>query len=112
MQVVSAEDIGRAEMDNPSMNSEEEEYMRMRYFEMMRRQAYEEQMRQQHMIDYRYSESNSRGQPFKTPNAIQFNYDDMYSYGSEMNTASANYRPGNTGTALRRKAPQKSNISG
>ena len=64
------------------------------------------------MIDYRYSESNSRGQPFKTPNAIQFNYDDMYSYGSEMNTASANYRPGNSGTALRRKAPQKSNISG
>ena len=55
------------------------------------------------MFDYRYSESNSRGQPFRTPNAIQFNYEDIYSYGSEMNTASANYRPGNSNTMLRRR---------
>ena len=69
MRVVSAEDIERQDMDSPSMNSQEEEYMRMRYFEMMRRQAYEEQMCQQ-MFDYRYSESNSRGGPYKTPRAI------------------------------------------
>ena len=37
MRVVSAEDIARHDMDSPSMNSQEEEYMRMRYFEMMRR---------------------------------------------------------------------------
>ena len=55
------------------------------------------------MYDYRYSDSNSRGGPFKTPNAIQFNYEDLYSYGSEMNTASANYRPRNSETVLRHK---------
>ena len=70
--------------------------MRMRYFEALRRQHFEEQMR-------RYS-SGERG-AFKTPNVIQFNYEDLYSYGSEMNTASANYRPGNSNTQLRRKRP-------
>ena len=56
------------QMDEPSMDSEDEELMRMRYFEALRRQHFEEQMR--HQIDYRYSDSQSRGQPFKTPNAI------------------------------------------
>lgn len=47
------------------------------------------------------------GQPFRTPNAIQFNYEDLYSYGSEMMTASANYRPGNSNTQLRKKGAPK-----
>ena len=39
---------------------------------------------------------------FKTPQEVGFDYEAYYSYGSEMNTASANYRPGNTNTKLRR----------
>ena len=56
MRVVQSEQI-----EDPSINSEEEEMMRMRYFEALRRQHFEEQMRQNQMFDYRYSESNSRG---------------------------------------------------
>mmetsp|Transcript_9268 Transcript_9268/g.12611 ORF Transcript_9268/g.12611 Transcript_9268/m.12611 type:complete len:87 (-) Transcript_9268:1321-1581(-) len=56
MQVVEADQI-----DDPSINSEEEELMRLRYFEALRRQHFEEQMRQQQIFDYRYSESHSRG---------------------------------------------------
>ena len=41
MRVVQSEQI-----DDPSINSEEEEMMRMRYFEALRRQHFEEQMRQ------------------------------------------------------------------
>lgn len=40
MRVVQSEQI-----DDPSINSEEEEMMRMRYFEALRRQHFEEQMR-------------------------------------------------------------------
>jgi len=53
-----------------------------------------------------YSDSHSGGQPFRTPAAIQFNYEDLFSYGSERMTASANYRPGNSNTMLRKKAAQ------
>ena len=42
-------------------------------------------------------------QPFRTPNVFSFNYDDLYSGDSEVYTASANYRPGNSNTVLRRK---------
>ena len=47
-------------------------------------------------------------QQYRTPDVITFNYEDMYSYGSEMNTMSANFRPGNSNTVLRRKLPKSS----
>ena len=70
MRVVSADYNPYNERMQPSEMSDEEELRRIYYYEMMRRRAYEEQMQCPQMFDYRYSDSHSRGQPFKTPNAI------------------------------------------
>jgi hypothetical protein len=91
----------------PHMDSDEEELMRMRYFEALRRQHFEEQMRQMQLKE----RESSNKQPFRTPNVISFNYEDLYSYGSEVNTASANYRPGNSNTLLRRRKNPPKTIS-
>lgn len=104
MKVVDPDTMDPSQSSSPqNFDSEDEELMRMRYFEALRQQHYEEQMRQMH--------GGSRSGPFHTPDVMAFNYDDLYSYGSEMNTASANYRPGNSNTLLRRKLPKKSNNS-
>ena len=106
MQVVNSDQI-EGSFDDPSIDTENEsELKRVQYFEMLRQQYFDEQMRRQQQYDYRYSESNSRGQMIKTPNAIQFDPEDMYSYGTEQNTASANFRPRNSSTCLRRKNVQ------
>ena len=55
------------------------------------------------MHDYGYSESASRSKQFKTPSVMQFNLEDVGSYESETGTASANYRPRNSSSCLRRK---------
>ena len=91
----------------PHMDSDEEELMRMRYFEALRRQHFEEQMRQMQLKE----RESSNKQPFRTPNVISFNYEDLYSYGSEVTTASANYRPGNSNTLLRRRKNPPKTIS-
>ena len=61
------------------------------------------------MQEKRRSETTGAKQPFRTPNIVSFNYEDLYSYGSEKQTASANYRPGNSNTMLRKRAtkPEK-----
>ena len=102
MQVVEADEMDPSLSSSPNLNSEDDEMMRMRYFEALRRQHFEEQMRQQAML------SSGAKQPFQTPNVMAFNYEDLYSYGSEMNSRSANYRPGNSATALRRPIPNSS----
>ena len=48
MQVVQPSDM-KEEMDDPSIDTQEEELMRMRYFEALRRQHFEEQLRQMEM---------------------------------------------------------------
>ena len=52
---------------------------------------------------------SGNGHMFMTPYATAFDYDAYYSYGSEINTASANYRPGNSNTQLRRPNRKLSN---
>ena len=98
MKVVQPGEMDSEGQSSPEMDPEEEELMRMRYFEALRRQHFEDQMR-------KLEEQRSSGgaQPFKTPNVISFNYEDLDSYGSQINTASANYRPGNSKTRLRKK---------
>ena len=77
------------------LNSEEEEYMRLQYFEALRRA--EEQNMMQGGSEFR------QGQ-FRTPD--QPDYFHYYVYGTEKDTASAVYRPLNSSTSLRRKPPK------
>ena len=105
MKVVDADDREDAiDVSSPHVDSEEEELMRMRYFEALRRQQFEEHMRQQAAY-YQMAQgrSDKSGAPFRTPNVPTFNYEEFLSYESDMNTASANYRPRNSNTCLRRK---------
>ena len=94
-----------------SSDEDEQEIMRLRYIEAMRQAHFEQLMRDQAMMRHlqeqrdggMMSQSGSSGYPFKTPHQYPFDYDAYEQYGSEDKTASANYRPGNTQTALRRK---------
>ena len=53
--------------------------------------------------EQRMRQSGHEGYPFRTPEYYPFDYEAYDLYGSEDQTASANYRPGNSATALRRK---------
>ena len=75
------------------MDSAEEEYLRMRYYEALRAQA----RQNEGML------ASGHGS-FQTPE--QPDYLHYYVYGTEDNTASANYRPKNSSTALRIKPPK------
>ena len=114
MQIVQPdmlEDPSEDSEASPVVDEEDQEIMRLRYFEALRRQQFEEQMRHHAFNQHRQRTMSDAQQPFRTPNVMQFNYEDLYSYGSELNTASANYRPGNSNTLLRRKnKPPKSSL--
>ena len=80
-------------VDDESLDEvDDEEYMRMRYFEAMRRAQYDQMM-----------QAKAQGQAFRTPQDQIFDYEAYYSYGSEGHTASANYRPRNSNTMLRKR---------
>ena len=62
---------------------------------MIRQMQEERQMRER--------SQGSSNFPFQTPQYYPFDYEAYELYGSEQQTASANYRPRNSNTALRKK---------
>ena len=89
---------GMQAVDDESLEEvDDEEYMRMRYFEAMRRAQYDQMMR--------VKAQGHNPHAFRTPQDQVLDYEAYYSYGSEGNTASANYRPRNSNTMLRKPKP-------
>ena len=53
--------------------------------------------------EQRMRSDGNQSYPFRTPEYYPFDYEAYDMYGSEDMTASANYRPGNSQTALRKR---------